>query len=161
MNRVYPALLIPIMLAGSLAGCTAPRRPVSMEILVEYGRWRLEGVKSATIDMGNWRVRIRESAVNDLPDVPRLEKLDLEIKNTSDTLPLYLEPREIILAGVAGRSPMMHPNNTIVLAPGQARNFLYEPGIRAPMLPYPFKVLITVFRGPKFENPQTITLRMY
>ncbi|MDY6913154.1 MAG: hypothetical protein SVT52_01665 [Planctomycetota bacterium] len=153
-----------ILVLGLLAGCQSlsrQTRPASMEMITKQGHWRLEGVQSTTLELVGWQVRITNSRVNVSPKVPLLETLELEIVNSSPDTPLVLEPTEISIGGIANHPVLLGPKKTVVLNRGECHRFFYSPGRRADLLPYPFVLNITVFRGLNFKNPQTAKIVMY
>ena len=42
-----------------------------------------------------------------------------------------------------------------------ARAALNNPGLRAGIMPYPFSLKITVFRGLNFQEPETVEIKLY
>jgi hypothetical protein len=146
----------------AVGGCVydRPIRPISMEIQTPEGHWRLEGIGSATLEATGWRIRILDSQVATAPKVPYLEKLVLEIENTSATLPLVLEPGQVKLTGMAGPIAL-GPDRRVVLSRSESHVIEYHPGLRAPPVPYPFCVGVTVFRNTTFQDPQAVKLVLY
>jgi hypothetical protein len=134
---------------------------VSLELVTKEGQWRLDGVQGAALELNDWKIRIVESGVSALTPIPLLEKLVLEITNTSADKPLVLEPNEITIAGFAGEHARLGPQQQVVLQYSQSYVLKYTPGLRAPELPHPFLLQVTVFRGAGFEDPQPVTLKLY
>jgi len=155
-----------VVLLGALCGCghveSTSLRPVSLELKSKEGQWRLDGVGRATLELDGWNIQIVESGVFAPPSlVPILEKLVLEITNTSPDKPLVLEPEEIAIVGFGGESARLGPREQVVLKYNESVTLGYTPGIRAPELPHPFHLRVTVFRGKDFKEPQTVTLKLY
>lgn len=150
------------VMAAAVGGCVfdRPIRPISMEVQTPQGRWRLEGIGSATLEASGWRIHILQSEVATAPKVPYLEKLVLKIENTSPTLPLVLEPWEVKLTGMGGPI-VLGPDRRVVLSRSESHVIEYSPGLRASPMPYPFHVRVTVFRNTKFQDPQTVKLVLY
>ncbi|MCK4277304.1 MAG: hypothetical protein KAX78_12360 [Phycisphaerae bacterium] len=157
--------LLPVLVLSMAGGCQfvgpSGRRGVSFEISGREGSWRMEGVQTATLELSGWEVRIVESAVNDMPTIPRLEKLVLEIVNTSSDLPLVLDPSEIGLTRLDGGLVFLGPDRSVVLPQNGSHRLLYSPGIRAGSLSYPFILQVTVFRGLGLKDPQSARLILY
>jgi len=158
-------LLVWIILAAVMSGCDAVMpgrtRPISMEMEDTEGLWQLDGIQKATLRLNGWEICIVESEVNAVSKVPLLEKLVLEITNTSLELPLILEPKEITITGAGNRAIFLGPPETVVLQCGRTHRLVFAPGMRADLLPYPFTVRVTVFRGVNFKGPQSVTLTLY
>jgi hypothetical protein len=131
-----------------------------MEFAGEQGQWQVD-LHSAELTLDGWSLRVMETAVNAVSEVPRLEKLVLEVTNTSDTEPLVLEPREIYLDGVGPSLEPLGPQETMVLAPGEAGVMTYDPGVRAPLTAYPFTLHVTVFRDEHLALPRSATITLY
>ena len=148
-----------------VTGCGAlgPRRtrPISMEMTTPGGNWRLEGIQSATLELVGWRVRIVDSKVDPNMRAPVLERLVVEIVNTSVGSALVLEPNENTLSGVGGRGIFLGPHERVVLNRDKSYLLVYDPGIRGEPLLYPFSLNITVFRGLQFQDPQTVSIKLY
>jgi hypothetical protein len=160
--RVAGALLAAAAaLAGCDAGPFARTRPVALELTTPDGRWRVEGAERITLEGSGWEVSVADSAVAMHSPVPMLEKLVLEVRNTSPSQPLYLEAGEIVLSGLGGASVPLGPRGTKVLRPGESEAITYAPGLRAEVLPHPFVVRVTVFRRAGFADPQRAVLRLY
>jgi len=155
-------MLLPVAMAGCEMSPPPMLRPVSMELATKEGEWRLDGVQSATLELEDWKIRIVESGVSVASSVPMLEKLVLEVVNTSVDKPLVLEPDEqISIAGFPGEPVLLGPRERVALQYNQRLVLKYAPGLRAPVLPHPFLLRVTVFRGAKFEGPRTVTIRLY
>ena len=152
------------LLAGALAGCGAMvpgrTRPAEMEFESEQGTWRTE-LRAAELELDGWSLRVAEATVNAVSEVPRLETLVLEITNASQNGPLVLEPMEIYLHGIGRDITPLGPGETMVLAGGETVVMCYDPGVRAPLLAYPFVVDVTVFRGPGYSDPRRVTFTLY
>lgn len=161
MRRALLLVLVLSMAGGCQFVGPSGRRGVSFEIWGREGNWRMEGVQTATLELSGWEVRIVESVVNDMPAIPRLEKLVLEIVNTSSGLPLVLDPSEIGLVRLDGGLVFLGPDHSVVVPQNGSHQLLYSPGIRAGVLSYPFVVQVTVFRGPGFKDPQSARLVLY
>jgi hypothetical protein len=93
--------------------------------------------------------------------VPRLETLVVEVTNASGDELLVLEPREIYLDGVGPSVEPIGPPETLVLSPGETGVMAYDPGIRAPLLAYPFTLHVTVFRDRNLGRPRSATVLLY
>jgi len=159
MKRILPILLL---LASS--GCLADPerlRPVSLELTTQEGHWRLDGVRGATLELEDWSIRIVESGVATVELLPVLERLIIEIVNDSVDKPLILEPQEITIMGFAGEYARLGPPRRVVLRFKESAVVTYTPGLRAPMLPHPFVLRVTVFRDAELESSQAVTVRLY
>ncbi len=152
------AVLLTLAIAV-LGGCFPTTRPAMMEFSDDRGDWVVE-VRGAQLEMDGWSLAVMDSEVGKARNLPQLQKLVLEITNTSRSEPLVLEPDEIFLEGLRAAVPL-GPYRTIVLAPGDSAVMEYDPGRRAPIVAYPFVVKATVFRGEGFEDPQTAELALY
>ena len=117
-----------------------------MEMDSPQGAWRLEGVNSAVLDMVGWQVRIVDSRVNVTATVPRLEMLVLEIVNTSPGESLTVQQGEVTISGVVDEVEVVGPSREAALARNDSLRVVYNPGIRAPLLLYPFAVRIIADR---------------
>ena len=146
-------------LGGCLAG--APRRAMAVELETEAGRWRLEGLQAANLDLGDWQVRVSDTSISDLQKVPYLLRFTLAIVNTSKDHTLYIEPREIYLTGADRRAVWLGPPEPVVLAPAQRLTLTFDEGLRAPVLLHPFAINITVFRSPGAARPQKAVILLY
>ena len=144
-----------------VGGCgSLLNRPIAMEMTMSEGHWRFEGVQKATLEMGDWQIRIVESRVATAPEVPVLEKLVLEIANTSPSLPLTIEPGEVTLSGIV-EPVVLGPSKTVHLGPAESHVIRYGPGLSAKTTAYPFRVRVTVFRGTHSRQAQTANLLLY
>jgi hypothetical protein len=132
-----------------------------LELTTEDGKWRVHGADEATLELDDWEIRIVESGVAVDSTLPILEKLVLKIVNVSVDRPLVLEPEEITIQGFGGDSARLGPPKRVVLEYEQSIVLKYTPGLRAPMLPHPFILRVTVFRGEGFRDPRTATITMY
>lgn len=160
MNTAAAALLAAL---GTLGGCMsgAPRRTMAIDIETKQGRWRLEGLQAATLDMGHWQVRVTDTAISDLQKIPYLLRFTLAIINTSPDRKLYIEPREIFLTGIDRRALWLGPPGPMVLEPGKRMSLIYDKGTSAPALLHPFAINITVFRGPQAAKPHKAVVLLY
>ena len=159
MRKLVLAAVLTAWLCPGCWGDLSPR-PASIEVVSQQGRWRIDGARSMTLDLGGWKIGLSGSEVDAIADTPILERLVLEIINTSIDGKLHVEPDEIMLTGLAG--PLfLGPADTVTIAPGQSWQTLYDRGLRAPMTPYPFKLTVTVFGGPDFQNPRSVSVFLY
>jgi len=150
------------VLAG-LSGCAAdaPHRAMTIEFQSKEGLWRLEGVEAATLDMPGWRVRVTDTEISDLQAIPHLGRFTLAIVNTSADRSLHLEPREIFVAGADRRALWLGPPEPMVVKPGKRVSLIYDKGVDAVPLLYPFTITVTVFGGPDAAEPRKAVLRLY
>lgn len=159
MRTLVAVTILPALLCAGCRLGPAPRG-ASIEIPSPQGRWRIDGARSMTLDLDQWRISLSGTEVNAIPDTPRLERFALEIVNTSSQDKLYIEPYEILLTGLT--APLtLGPQESVVLGPGQSWRMLYDLGLRAPMIPYPFKLTITVFARPDCEDPRSVSVNLY
>ncbi|MBS3734305.1 MAG: hypothetical protein KGY99_05200 [Phycisphaerae bacterium] len=147
--RSAAAVLVAGMAAALLSGCPPlmPRalRPATFALETEAGLWRLEGVDTAVLERSGWRLRVIDSAVSAASDIPYLERLELEVTNTSAT-PLELRPGRIRIAGFE-QDARLGPSRPTTVGRNESVTVRYDPGLRAPELPHPFRVSIRVFRA--------------
>ncbi|MFP3937856.1 MAG: hypothetical protein ACLFVW_05905, partial [Phycisphaerae bacterium] len=115
-----------------LTGCVQRTRPAMMEFSDEQGEWLVE-IAGAQLQMDRWSVAVTDAEVNVLHDVPKLEKLELEIANTSDSDSLVLAPQEIYLESLGRSLVELGPYEKVVLSPGETAVMDYSPGVRAPV----------------------------
>jgi hypothetical protein len=157
---IYPVLTACVLLGG--VGCLyqRPTRGVSLELATAGGDWLVEAVRGATLKLKGWEVRILDSKVATAPQIPMLERLILEIVNTSPSEPLVLERGKVRLTGFT--APLLvGPPQRAVLGYNESQVVTYDPGLRAPILPYPFKVRISVHRRSDPKDFQDIVLTLY
>ncbi len=152
--------LLSVLLLASLAGCFGSRglRPVSMEMSDSLGSWRLDGIQQASLQRTGWRMDIVESAVAPNATIPRLEALYIEIVNTGPE-PITIRPNEITLTGLTSWL-FLGPDNSVTLQEDQRYLIEYDPGLRAPVLMYPFDLNITIFRGSQ-QSPDPVKIILY
>lgn len=131
-----------------------------MEFSDEQGEWLVE-IAGAQLQMDRWSVAVTDAEVNVLHDVPKLEKLELEIANTSDSDSLVLAPQEIYLESLGRSLVELGPYEKVVLSPGETAVMDYSPGVRAPVTAYPFVVKVTVFGDEDLSDPRSVTLTLY
>lgn len=151
----------------AVAGCSnsatpwrRPARPAYLELKTEQGTWRVEAFAIATLERDGWQIRLTESKVATGGATPMLETLAFVVTNTDRTRPLLLEPEAVLLIGV-NRVYDLGPRDTYRLMPGESVRLGWWEGLRAPLLPYPFRLDLTVFRGENFTSPDKISLRVY
>jgi hypothetical protein len=154
------ALLAGAMLCGCGAMATDRTRPARMEFAGERGPWRVE-IRSAELTLDDWSLCVADATVNAVSEVPRLETLVVEVTSASGDELLVLEPREIYLDGVGPSVEPIGPPETLVLSPGETGVMAYDPGIRAPLLAYPFTLHVTVFRDRNLGRPRSATVLLY
>lgn len=157
-------------LAGSLAagamfwpGCGAFRdtRRLAMNIPADEGTWHLADIGRVRLEKPGWTVRVVDSRVLEATEVPRLEKLVIEIVNTSAAEPLIVESDAVLIEGIAERHIRLGPQRTVVLRQNESHRVAYEPGLRAELLPYPFGVRVQAYRDMDHEDVRKATLRLY
>ncbi len=150
-----------LVFCAACGGCDAMRgvRSVSMEITQPEGAWRLEGVHNATLERVGWQLRIVESKVSAASSVPRLEKIVIAIVNTSADMPLMVAQNSVTIDGIAGEKAFTGPRKPFALAQNELLELVYNPGIRAPLLLYPFNLNVTVGR-PGGEK-ERVTIKLY
>jgi hypothetical protein len=151
------------LLLAFVGGCTVPTslsRPGRLSLPAEEGRWRAPA-SGAVLELTGWEVRVLEAQVADSARAPLLERLVLEVVNTSETEPLFIEPDEISVRDFAGRAVSLGPKDPVVLRRRDRLELRYTPGLRAEILPYPFAVSVTVFRQPRFRGSETIDFRLH
>lgn len=153
------ALFGALAAAGGCGGADS-RRSMDVEVESKQGRWRLEGVQAATLDMGDWKTSVTDTAIVDVKGIPYLQRFTLAIINTSPTRKLYLEPREIFIRGIEPRALWLGPPMPMVLAPGKRMSLIYDKGAGAPALLHPFEITVTVFRGPQGAEPRKAVLHL-
>ncbi len=159
------ALLILATLAtlGCGADPFAPMRalrPVGLELDTEQGHWSVRGVERATLSLSGWEVRVVESRAGGGREKRFLEHLVIEIVNTADR-PLVVEPGQIVLAGGAAGEIALGPAKMTLLARGESVRLVHSPGVRAELLPYPWKIDLTVWRDLERTDPHTAVLHLY
>lgn len=155
--RITVTTLLTVVL---LAGCVRRTRPAMMEFSDEQGEWVVE-IVGAQLEMDGWSVAVTDAEVNVVGDAPKLEKLELEISNTSDSDKLVLAPREIYLEAIGPSLVELGPYETVVLSPGETAVMDYSPGVRAEITGYPFVINVTVFGDEDFSDPRSATLTLY
>jgi hypothetical protein len=116
-----------------------------MELPSRQGRWTVR------LDRGQlarpvWTLRIVDSAVSEGSRLPRLDRLVLEIENTS-TLPLTLLPSGTTIIGLGPDAPLVAGNEPVALAPREPVRIEYRPSATQPDLPYPFSLQVRVRLG--------------
>lgn len=152
-------MLIAVTLLAT--GCGSAPRRAGMEISGREGTWKLTGVDRAALKQDGWVVYIYDTEVSDINLPPRLEKFVLEIANTDETRPLYIEPGEIWLTGLNNQPLQLVQNGRRVLGKDQSWSVLFDEGAHTPPMPHPFSMTITVFRGPNFKKPETVVITLY
>ncbi len=165
LEKAMKCTIYPVLTACVLLGCGGclfqrPTRGVSLELATAGGDWRVEGVQGATLMLKGWEVRILDSKVATAPQIPMLERLILEIVNTSPSDPLVLERGKVRLTGFTAPF-FVGPPHRAVLGCNESQVVTYDPGLRAPVLPYPFKVRISVHRRSGPKDFQDIVLTLY
>ncbi|MGC9455383.1 MAG: hypothetical protein ACP5HU_11040 [Phycisphaerae bacterium] len=154
------AILAAVLTGALLAGCGLRTRPAMMEFSDDQGQWLVE-IHGAKIERDGWSLAVTEAKVNDVSEVPKLDKLTMEIWNTSDSRPLVLAPKEIYLHGLRGSMVELGPYETVVLSAGESAAMEYAPGVRAPVTGYPFVINVTVFGNEDLTDPRTVEITLY
>lgn len=154
-------MLMLIGLTLVTVGCAPNPRRAKMTLEDKRGTWELIGVDRAELKMDGWSVFISETEVADANVPHYLEKFKLTIVNTDATRPLHLKPGEIWLTDLNNTALLLGPDKSILLEEDQSWSLLFAPGARAPLLPYPFTLTVTAFRGAKFSQPQTVVFKLY
>ena len=146
-------------LAAALYGCglgPSLTRPMAMEFRTDAGRWRIEGVRRASLECVGWQVRIVDSAVG--VDAPYVAGLVVEVVNTSGEFALTIPRGTAYLQAFGPERSYLGPPQDEVLQPGRSYVLRYSPGIRAPTLPAPFALHVVVRRDVPGAKDEEVTI---
>lgn len=146
-------------LAWALGGCAlgpSQTRPMAMEFQADAGRWRIEGIRRASLQCVGWEIRILDSAVG--VDAPYVARLVFEVVNTSGEFALTIPRGTAYLRAFAPERSYLGPPQDEVLQPGRSYVFRYSPGIRAPTLPAPFVLHVAVRRDVPGAKDEEVTI---
>lgn len=149
--------LLLALAAGMLGGCGMgrPLRPMILEMTSEQGTWRVEA-SAAILQRQGWEIDILETKVATSPAVPLLERLAFRIVNTSAE-PLTVGPNDAMLIGLNG-GVFLGLDKPVTLHKGQSVPYVFDPGLRAPVLAYPFRLEAIVHRG---QQPEKVKIIFY
>lgn len=135
----------------AVGGCVIPSggsrtRPARLELEAEEGRWRVSLTQGAELAGRGWRLRIVESEVSRHLTLPHLYTLVADVVNTSSAEPLLVPADAVLIRGFT-RDAHLGPGGNVTLEPGESIRLTYDPGLRAPELPHPFKLTAIVRPG--------------
>jgi hypothetical protein len=148
-----------VLLAFLAGGCLSHRTvPAIVEFENEKGMWEVQ-TRRLTLRKTGWQVTLRGIEVADTTTPPLLEKLIVEVENTSG-LPIALDAAGISIADAGGKSIELSPGKAVPLDRYEPVRVEYAPGLRAETLPYPFEVTVRVRRGDPYNDTQSAVIRL-
>jgi hypothetical protein len=92
--------------------------------------------------------------------LPHLYTLVADVVNTLSSEPLFVPADAVLIRGFA-RDAHLGPGSDVTLEPGQYIRLTYDPGLRAPELPHPFKLTALVRPGGAAGAAEQISVTLH
>lgn len=141
-------------------GCGVQTRGARVEVENAEGSWTFSNVRQVRLERDGYEIVLGDIGISEDTGMPILYQFVLRVRNTSDR-PLSLLPGDMILFGmVEGRPTDLSPLRTMQLQPGQEYTYIYDPGLRADIIAYPFIIGVRI-SPPGGQDTDQVKLILY